>query len=86
MLLLKLLHVSHPVIHIALDMNHKAIEDLEKRLCELRLQHVEKNEKKIVFGDGKSWKDVEAEIFRANIIFCIHRCLCFCLYFVRMLI
>ncbi|CAE7503913.1 unnamed protein product [Symbiodinium microadriaticum] len=69
MLLLKLLHVSHPVIHIALDVNHKAIEDLEKRLCELRLQHVEKNEKKIVFGDGKSWKDVEAEIFRASSIF-----------------
>ena len=40
------------VIHIALDVNHKAIEDLEKRLCELRLQHVEKNEKKIVFGEG----------------------------------
>ena len=69
MLLLKLLHVSHPVIHIALDVNHKAIEDLEKRLFELRLQHVEKNEKKIVFGDGKSWKDVEAEIFCASSIF-----------------
>ena len=34
---------------------------MEKRLCELRQVFVEKEEKKIVFGDGKNWKDVEAD-------------------------
>ncbi|CAE7833016.1 unnamed protein product [Symbiodinium microadriaticum] len=60
LLLMKLLRVPHPSIHL-LDINHKAIEDMEKRLCELRRVFVEKEEKKIVFGDGKNWKDVEAD-------------------------
>ena len=61
MLLLKLLRVSHPSIHILLNVNHKAIEDLEKKLCELRKDFVEKKEREIVFGNLKAWKDVEAE-------------------------
>ncbi|CAE7881767.1 unnamed protein product [Symbiodinium necroappetens] len=36
-------------------------KDMEKRLCELRRVFVEKEKKKIVFGDGKNWKDVEAD-------------------------
>ena len=60
LLLLKLLRVPHPGIHILLNVNHKAIEDMEKRICDLRKAFVEKQEKNIVFGDGKTWKDVEA--------------------------
>ena len=60
MLLLKLLRVPHPAIHVLLDINHKGIEDMEKKLCELRREFVEKKEKEIVFGDGRNWKDVEA--------------------------
>ena len=61
LLLMILLRVPHPSIHLLLNINHKAIEDMEKRLCELRQVFVEKEEKKIVFGDGKNWKDVEAD-------------------------
>ena len=59
-LLLKLLRVPHPAIHVLLDINRKAMEDMEKKLCELRWEFVEKKQKEIVFGDGRNWKDVEA--------------------------
>jgi hypothetical protein len=49
------------VIHRLLHTNHKAIEDLDKRLCNLRKRYVEEKEKGIKFGDGRSWKDIEAD-------------------------
>ncbi|CAE7894029.1 unnamed protein product, partial [Symbiodinium necroappetens] len=61
LLLLKLLRVPHPTIHVLLNVNHKAIEDMEKRICDLRKAFVEKREKIVVFGDGRTWKDVEAD-------------------------
>ena len=75
MLLLKLLRVSHPSIHI-LNVNHKAIEDMEKKLCELRRDFVEKKEREIVFGNLKDRKDVEAETWFQFIGFITHATIC----------
>ncbi|CAE7212292.1 unnamed protein product [Symbiodinium sp. CCMP2592] len=67
MLLLNLHKVPQSTIHLVLDINHKAIEDmeagacLEKKLCRLRKDFVEKEEKKIVFGNKRTWVDVEAD-------------------------
>ena len=41
--------------------NHKALENIENKICALRQDYVEAQEKSIVFGDAKSWKDVEAD-------------------------
>ncbi|CAE6955611.1 unnamed protein product [Symbiodinium sp. CCMP2592] len=57
----KLLNVPQSVIHLAMGTNHKAVEDLDKRLCKLRKDFVEKEEKNIVFGNQKTWVDVEAD-------------------------
>ena len=45
--------ISHPAIHRLLDVNHKVIEDWEKRLCDLRMKWVEEKEQEIDFGAGK---------------------------------
>ena len=60
-LLLLLNHVPHSVIHCVLDINHKAVEDAEDRLCYARKNWDEEKEKKIVFGNGKDWVDAEAD-------------------------
>ena len=60
-ILLKLHRVPQSKIHLLLDINHKAIEDMEKKICKLRQEYVEKKEKEIVLGDGKCWKDIEAD-------------------------
>ncbi|CAE7392604.1 unnamed protein product, partial [Symbiodinium sp. CCMP2456] len=59
--ILKLRKIPQSNIHLLLDINHNAIEDMEKKICKLRLKYVEKKEKEIVFGDGKSWKEIEAD-------------------------
>ena len=69
LLLLKLLRVPHPTIHVLLNVNHKAIEDMEKRICDLRKAFVEKREKNVVFGDGRTWKDVEAATCRPHCVY-----------------
>ena len=61
MLLLKLHNVKQSSIHMLLGVNHKAVEDVERKLCRLRKEYVEAKEKEIVFGDGKGWQDVEAD-------------------------
>ncbi|CAE7795509.1 unnamed protein product [Symbiodinium sp. CCMP2592] len=67
MLLLKLHNVPQSTIRLVLDINHKAIEDMEagaclgKKLCRLRKEFVEKEEKKIVLGNKRTWVDVEAD-------------------------
>ena len=61
LLLLKLNKVSHPVIHRLLGINHKSIELMEKKLCDLRKRWVEHQEKGINFGGGPKWCDVEAD-------------------------
>ena len=53
--------VSHPAIHRILAVNHKAIEDVEKRLNHLRKGWVEEKEPTIIFGNCKGWTDVEAD-------------------------
>ena len=60
-ILLKLHRVPQSKIHLLLDINHKVIEDMEKKICKLRQEYVEKKEKEIVLGDGKCWKDIEAD-------------------------
>ena len=61
LLLLKLNKVSHPVIHRLLGINHKSIELMEKKFCDLRKRWVEHQEKGINFGGGPKWCDVEAD-------------------------
>ena len=61
LLLLKLHHVPQSTIHLLLGINHKAVEDMERKLCTLRKEYVEKVEKAITFGNGKGWQDVEAD-------------------------
>ena len=63
LLLLLLNRVPHPVIHRLLGANHKAIEDMAKRLRDLRMRWVQKEEKKIDFGAGKNWSEVLYIIF-----------------------
>ncbi|CAE7761251.1 unnamed protein product, partial [Symbiodinium sp. CCMP2456] len=60
-ILFRLHRIPRSKIHFLLDVNHKTIEDMEKKICELRQEYVEKKEKDIVFGDGKSWKDIETD-------------------------
>ena len=61
LLFLLLNRVPNPAIHRILHINHKSIEDMEKRLMRLRKAWVEEKEKLIVFGNGKSWADIEAD-------------------------
>ena len=61
LLMLLLNRVSHPTIHRLLHVNHKSIEDMEKRLGQLRERWVRNKEKDIKFGQGGKWQDVEAD-------------------------
>ena len=54
-ILLKLHRVPQSKIHVLLDINRKAIEDMEKKICKLRQEYVEKKEKEIVFGYLRMW-------------------------------
>ena len=60
-LLLKLHRVPQATIHLLLNINHQALEDMEKKICRLRQDFVEKQEKTIIFGNTKQWVDVEAD-------------------------
>ena len=61
LLFLLLNNIHHSVIHRFLHLNHKAIEDMDKRLCDLRKSWVKEKESEIIFGNNKSWTDVEAD-------------------------
>ena len=61
LLFLLLNRIPHPAIHRILHINHKAIEDMENRLSHLRKRWVEEKEKSILFGNAKTWADVEAD-------------------------
>ena len=61
MLLLLLLRVSLASIHIILGVNHKAVENMQRRLEEVRRKYVEKKEKDIVFQKSKGWIDVAGD-------------------------
>ena len=61
LLLLKINNIPNSTIHRLMHVNHKAIEDLDKRLALLRKEYVEEKEKEIVFGNGAAWQDVEAD-------------------------
>ena len=61
LLLLLLNRVPHAAVHRLLHVNHKVIEDMEKRLCQLRQSWVLQQEKLIRFGADQAWADVEAD-------------------------
>lgn len=61
LLMLKLNQVPHAAIHRLLGLNHKAIEAMGTRLCNLRRKYVEEKEKNIDLGKGTKWSDVEAD-------------------------
>ena len=49
-------------IHILLDMNHKAVERIEKSLAFARKAYVESHQKAMSFGFAKGkWMEVEAD-------------------------
>lgn len=60
-LYLLLQRLPHTAIHHILDCNHKVVQDMAKRLRDLRKSWVEERDTKIVFGTGTVWKDVEAD-------------------------
>ncbi|CAE7519052.1 unnamed protein product [Symbiodinium sp. CCMP2592] len=60
-LLLLLVRIPLSTVHLLTHVNHKAVEDMYRKMCELRRYYVEKEEKKITFGTGQSWKDIEAD-------------------------
>ena len=62
-LLLRLAGVPLSSIHILLDMNHKAVERIEKSLAFARKAYVESHQKSMSFGfaRGKKWMEVEAD-------------------------
>ena len=61
LLFLLLNRVPNASIHCILHTNHKVSEDMEKRLMQLRKAWVEEKEKLILFGNGKTWTDIEAD-------------------------
>ena len=44
-----------------MDINHKAVEEMHRKLCLLRQEYVESKQKNILFGNGTTWADVEAD-------------------------
>lgn len=61
LLMLILNNVKYATIHRLLHVNHKAIEDMKRRLLGLRKPWVEEKEKEIVLGNAKTWVDIEAD-------------------------
>ena len=60
-LLCNLAGASNVTTHKLLGHNHKVMENLTSRLAYARQRHVVKDQDKIVFGDGRTWKDGEAD-------------------------
>ena len=60
-LLLKLTGVPTADSSKILHVNHKAVEDLERRLDDVRRRFVEFQQKTMKVGDGHSWMDVEGD-------------------------
>ena len=60
-LLLLITRVSLASIHLLLGINHKVVENMQKRLEEIRKKHVQRKEGDIVFGASKTWVDVEGD-------------------------
>ena len=61
-LLLLLLHrIPQSKIHMLMDINHKAVEEMHRKLCLLRQEYVESKQENILFGNGTTWADVEAD-------------------------
>ncbi|CAE7406098.1 unnamed protein product [Symbiodinium sp. CCMP2456] len=61
-LLLRLVNVPLADIHLLTNVNHKALEKLNKNLLYLRKGYVHETEKSIRFGGStRSWKDVEVD-------------------------
>ena len=58
--------IPHATIHRLLHVNHKAIEDMSKRLGQLRESWVVTTEKKIQLGTGEKWADAEADEVEAD--------------------
>ena len=52
---------SEATTHKVTGKNHKMIEDMSKKLDFAKKAYVEKREKKIKYGQGQKWKDVEGD-------------------------
>ena len=65
-LLCLLVGLTTPSNHVLLDVNHNVVGDMSRRLDNMRIRYVERKEKSIIFGDGLTWKDGEADetVFR----------------------
>ena len=61
LLLLLLRRIPQSKIHMLMDINHKAVEEMHRKLCLLRQEYVESKQKSIIFGNGTTWADVEAD-------------------------
>ena len=57
LLLLLLLRVSQAAIHVALGVNHEVVENMQRRLEQIRHDHVIKKEKEIVLGESSTWAE-----------------------------
>ena len=61
-LLLRLANVPLSTIHIVLNINHKAVEHLERGLNQVRKHYVEETQKTMTFKySNKKWMDVEVD-------------------------
>ena len=62
-LLLRLAGVPLSSIHLLLDINHKALEKMEKNLALTRKSYVESEQAHMVLGTGKGtkWTEIEAD-------------------------
>ena len=57
----KVAGASNPTVHALLDVNHKAVESMDKRWNLTLKQYVEQEEKNIQIGDGVNWCEAEAD-------------------------
>ena len=60
LLLLLLQRVPQSTTHLLTDINHEAVEDMHLKLCLLRQDYVESNQKTL-FGNDRGWADIEAD-------------------------
>ena len=60
-LLCNLAGATAPTTHKLLGHNHKVMQKLNTRLASTRQRYVIKVQDKIIFGNGKTWKDAEGD-------------------------
>jgi transposase-like protein len=53
--------VSHASTHKLLGQNHKVMEEVSSRLARARQRYIVKKQNTITFGNGRTWRDAEAD-------------------------